>query len=100
MAARWTTEHAGTIFDGSFRTGDEVHALTVLLGVDLGWRPDGPVVDLAESTRGWLDDLDDTERLADAADRAVGWLTEHIAPDGHVFEFDDGLVMRLPADHY
>lgn len=99
MVARWTTEQAGTIFDGSYRTGDEVHALAVLLGVDQGWCPDGSVVAIAESTRGWLDNLDDTECLSDAADRAVEWLTRNIAPEGHVFEFDDGLVMRRPADY-
>lgn len=98
---RWSPERAGCIYAGAnTRTADELNALTIKLAVDEGWDDRDARIDADEvlaqyAPHGvlWSDDPELSEAVAESAERAVGWLTEHVAPEGYVFEFDDGLYL-------
>lgn len=109
---RWSADRAGCLFEGSStRSADELNMLVVELAADNGW----PATDKAtrehlhelserlwriESHSGvlWFEDPDDSDAIADAARDAADWLNEHIAPEGYVFEFDDGFYLRADVD--
>jgi hypothetical protein len=98
---RWTSDRAGCIFAGSSnRTADELNASVVLLAMEQGWTPAdaSELRDLVESTDGWLDSDDDSQWLSDESLAADQWLTEHIAPEGYVFHFDDGFYLSAESD--
>lgn len=96
MATRWPESKAGTIYEGSsVRTADQLNACVVLLAAEEGWDHDGarPIAEKLDSVGRWFDDPDDSEALTEAADKAIDWLSENVAPEGYFFALSDGLVL-------
>lgn len=100
--ARWTASRAGCIWAGaSTRTADELNALTINLACDEGWdshdgaRHDAEALLAQDSPTGvlWASDPDVSEWLSEGAQNALEYLNAEVAPEGHRFEFDDGLYL-------
>lgn len=103
---RWTAADTGTILNAS-RTSDELNADVILLACYAGWdshggaRTDAEALYDQEPSAGGTysaDDLDLAESLSEGATEALAWLNEHVAPEGHYFTFDDGLMLYEDGD--
>lgn len=107
LLPRWNADRAGCIYQGSStRSADELNVLVVQLAAENGWWVDEETRALCaalwriESHSGvlWFEDSDDSDAITDAARDAADWLNERIAPEGYVFEFDDGFYLWADVD--
>lgn len=89
-----TDGDVGCFIAGSgFNTAAEINAQTVELAERYGLPVDSDISDAIARLAAGTETANDWQWLSEAADDAVEWLNDRIAPPGHYFTFDDGLMM-------
>ena len=84
---------------GCWINGDIGHYLSaeiILIAEDYGWK-DSKAIDAAY--RYWGNDPNDeniAEYVYDAADDAIAWMNENVAPEGYTFDYHEGEFFLMP----
>ena len=80
--------------------GHYLSAEIILTAAAYGWK-DEAAINAAE--RYWGSDPDDEnlpEYVYDAADEAIAWMNENVAPEGYAFDYQDGGFYMMPLEWF
>lgn len=79
--------------------GHYLSAEIILTAAAYGWK-DEEAINAAERYWGRDEDEDLAETVYDAADEAIEWMNQNVAPEGYRFDYDDGEFFMMPVEWF